>query len=188
MQTSASDHNESEQPETADNESPSSISPESEPSRQLMASAYPVQKNKRPPAKKNDKALRNATINTGHSFGTELAIMIAAKPIRNKKGDIIQDVNLMKPHGKKYINVTGPNGQPTRISSKFLNVLLYMNDDSNIESYEGYFDKSFIESLVWKTRFEEWRKKIIQTSFIPASTNYLDILELKDFILKEKED
>lgn len=88
--------------------------------------------------------------------------------------------------GDNYISVTGPNGQQTKISSKFVNVLLYMNNDSNIEQFEGYFSKTFLESLVWKSKFQDWRNKILQTSLIPSADNFMDILELKDLIVKDE--
>lgn len=146
-----------------------------------------INKQKNKLDKDTDKILRNTIIKNVRSFGSELGVIIKPKPIRNDKGYIIQNLNLMNLGGNEYISITGPNGQQTKISAKFLNVLLYMNDDSNIEQFEGYFSKNFMESLVWKSRFKEWRNKLIQTSIIPSPGNFMDILEFKDLIIKDKE-
>lgn len=143
------------------------------------------QKNKL--SKDTDKILRNTIIKNVRSFGSELGVIIQPKLIRNERGYIIQNLNLMNLGGNDYISITGPNGQQTKISAKFLNVLLYMNDDSNIEQFEGYFSKTFMESLIWKSRFKEWRNKLIQTSIIPSPDNFMDILAFKDLIMKDKE-
>lgn len=137
--------------------------------------------------KDTDKILRNTIIKNVRSFGSELGVRIQPKLIRNESGYIIQNLNLMNLGGNEYISITGPNGQQTKISAKFLNVLLYMNDDSNTEQFEGYFSKNFMESLIWKSRFKEWRSKLIQTSIIPSPDNFMDILAFKDLIMKDKE-
>lgn len=146
-----------------------------------------INKQKNKLSKDTDKILRNTIIKNVRSFGSELGIIIKPKPIRNERGYIIQNLNLMNLGGNDYISITGPNGQQTKISAKFLNVLLYMNDDSNIEQFEGYFSKTFMESLIWKSRFKEWRNKLIQTSIIPSPDNFMDILAFKDLIIKDKE-
>lgn len=147
-----------------------------------------INKPKRKYAPGKNKTLRNTIVKNVRSLGTELAIFIAAKPIRNERGYIIQDLELINEvSDNNYISITGPNGQQTKISSKLMNGLLYLNEDSNIEQFEGYFDKTFIESLIWKARFQDWRQKIIQTSFIPSSANFMDILEFKDLIMKDRE-
>lgn len=151
-----------------------------------IASDYIIRKEKKNLSGVNTKNLRNTIVKIAHAFVIEPQITIAARPIRNEKGDIIQDMKLVNADGNKYINITGPNGQQTKISAKFMNLLLYLNGDSDIEEFDGYFDKNFLESLIWKSRFEDWRKKIIQTSFSPSSTNFMDILEFKDLIMKDK--
>lgn len=151
-----------------------------------LASDFITRKEKKNYSRGNNKSLRNTIVNIAHSL-IEPTITIAAKPIRNEKGDIIQDMRLVNVTENKYISVTGPNGQQTKISAKFMNLLLYLNGDSDIEEFDGYFDKNFLESLIWKSRFEDWRKKIIETTFSPSSTNFMDILEFKDLIMKDKE-
>jgi hypothetical protein len=103
-------------------------------------------------------------------------IGVQATLIRNEKGDIIQAPAVLRNgNSDEYISVTGPNGQQTRISAKFADVLLYLNKNENMQNEE------------WQRKFEDWRGKIMQTSFIPSSNNFLDILELKDFILKDNQ-
>ncbi len=134
---------------------------------------------------KNNKVLQNTKVRNSLFRGNELQIIIAAKPIRNANGVIIQDPEIVNNPGSKYISITGPNGQQTKISSKFLHMLLFINDDSDIDEVDGYFDKNFLESLIWKSRFQDWRNEIINTSFVPSSTNFMDILDFKDLIMKD---
>jgi hypothetical protein len=114
-------------------------------------------------------------------------VNIPAKPIRDESGEIIQYISLAEGLTKKYVSVTGPNGQQTKISSKFANLLLYLNDDNDTDENEGVFTRSFLESLLWKSRFQSWRNAISQTAYIPSSTNFMDILEFRDLILQEKD-
>lgn len=134
---------------------------------------------------KNNKVLQNTKVKNSLFPGNELQIIIAAKPIRNANGIIIQNPEIVNNPGSKYISITGPNGQQTKISSKFLHMLLFINDDSDIDEVDGYFDKNFLESLIWKSRFQDWRNEIINTSFVPSSTNFMDILDFKDLIMKD---
>jgi hypothetical protein len=113
--------------------------------------------------------------------------MIAAKPIRNAKGEIIQNPRIINNPGSNYISITAPNGEQTKISSKFLHLLMFLNDANDIDQVDGYFDKNFLESLIWKSRFQEWRNEIINTSFGPSSTNFMDIFELKELITEERQ-
>jgi hypothetical protein len=101
-------------------------------------------------------------------------IIVQGRLIRNERGDIIKDAHIITGGGDdEYISVTGPNGQQTRISSKFADVVYYLNGNEHMQNTE------------WQTKFKNWRNRIMQTSFIPSSNNFLDILELKDFILEE---
>jgi len=103
-------------------------------------------------------------------------VSVSAPPLRDKKGNIILDASLISGPNDKYITVTGPNGKQTRISSKFLNCLSYIN--ANLTANE--VDTRAIQC---KTQFEEWRKKILaQPAFIPTANNFFDIFELKDLL------
>lgn len=109
----------------------------------------------------------------------ETKISIPTKPITDSEGNIIMDENLVTTPNTHYITVTGPNGEQTKISRKFLRALSYMNDAGNPEDT----DIIIHESSLWKWMFQEWRNKLLkEPSFIPSSTNFLDILELKELL------
>jgi hypothetical protein len=91
------------------------------------------------------------------------------------------NMDLLTTAASNYISVTGPNGEQTRISTKFANYLMYLNKDGG--DNEEYIDYLIRNSNFWKTRFEQWRNKILQqASFIPSSTNFFDIIELKELL------
>ena len=103
-------------------------------------------------------------------------VSVSAPPLRDEKGNIILDASLISSPDDEYITVTGPNGKQTKISSKFLNCLGYIN--ATLTSNE--VDTRAIQC---KTQFEEWRKKILaQPAFIPTANNFFDIFELKDLL------
>ena len=112
----------------------------------------------------------------------ERAPNVAAPPIRDSEGNIILDVALINPDNDNYIIVTAPNGEQTRISARFLQMLSSMNADIKPSDYFEYFIMGENDSG-WKIRFNEWRNKLLQqVNFVPAATNFLDILELKDML------
>jgi hypothetical protein len=86
------------------------------------------------------------------------------------------DLSVISKPNDPYITVTSPSGLQTRISNKFLHCLSYLNGNSSSSgiSYEGQ---------EWKTRFEEWRNKLLsEGAFVPAANNFFDIFELKALI------
>ena len=106
---------------------------------------------------------------------------VTAPLIRDANGKIIMDFSLITSGSGNYFNVTGPNGEQTRISSKFANLLAYLNNSNN--EREEYLDFLFRRNTAWKEIFEEWRIKILQQgSFAPSGFTFFDILELKDLI------
>ncbi len=104
---------------------------------------------------------------------------VEAPPIRDSNGNIILDQQFLTKGNNDYVTVTGPNGEQTRISARFLRMLTnFSNDDE---------PGSSLEDIIWKNRFREWRNKLRQQiSFIPSATNFLDIVELKN-ILQENQ-
>ncbi len=115
-----------------------------------------------------------------HSIRNLQTPSVEAPPIRDRNGNIILDKELIFAPDNNYIIVTGPNGEQTRISSKFLPLLTSMNG-----STEGldYFHFILSENNIWKLRFDQWREKMMkQASFIPTATNLLDMLELKEIL------
>jgi hypothetical protein len=101
-------------------------------------------------------------------------ITVQAPLIRDENGNIMMDPELIS-YDDNYIIVTGPNGDRTRISKKFLKMVPYMNDVLP----EGHLNG---DGAVWKSRFEEWKKRLQNAAFVPAANNYLDIFELKEMI------
>ena len=103
-------------------------------------------------------------------------IAVAAPLIRDRDGNIIMDLALVSASDQKYITVTGPNGQQTRLSKKFLSLMEYLNGEVRQEDLD-------YEGLVWKERFQNWRSKLVeQVAFTPAASNFLDIFELKELL------
>lgn len=110
---------------------------------------------------------------------------IDAPLIRDGRGKLIMDLSLLTTAGGKYINITGPNGEQTKISSKFASYLMYLRGSSS--KSEEYLEMIFRSGNTWKKRFEAWRVKMMQSpDFIPSSMNFMDILELKE-LLKENQ-
>jgi hypothetical protein len=110
--------------------------------------------------------------------------MVEAPLIRDAKGQVILDKKLISPDDC-YITVTSPNGEQTRISSKFLHIISAINQD--VEP-QDYFDFMTRESSLWKIRFSEWKEKFLhQASFVPTATSFTDILELRDLLVAEEE-
>lgn len=103
-------------------------------------------------------------------------IAVSAPPLRDAKGNIIMDLSLISEPNQPYITITGPNGNQTRISNKFLNCLSFINGNIKVSDMDA-------DAIECKTRFEEWRKKILsEAAFIPAANNFFDIFELKEMI------
>lgn len=103
-------------------------------------------------------------------------VEVEAPLIRDARGNIIMDLSVISKPNDPYITVTSPSGLQTRISNKFLHCLSYLNGNSSTSgiSYEGQ---------EWKTRFEEWRNKLLsEGAFVPAANNFFDIFELQALI------
>ena len=129
-------------------------------------------------ASDGDHILKYAVVNSIPAFH-EGPIVISSAPILDANGLVIRDIDVLTTNSN-YIMVTGPNGQQTRISAKFASVIRYLNGSTG--DTEEYIDKVIKESDTWKKRFQEWRSKISQSSFIPSSANFLDIIEFKELI------
>ena len=111
------------------------------------------------------------------------AISIDAPPIRDEQGNIVMNVQLLKSsEDDRYIIVTSPNGQQTRISEKFLNILQYLNTHD-----EDYIGPDIYQRHLWKERIHEWKNKLIHSAgFFPSNNNFLGIMDLKDMIQQDK--
>jgi hypothetical protein len=109
---------------------------------------------------------------------------VEAPLIRDAKGQVILDKKLVTSPDDCYINVTSPNGEQTRISSKFLHIISTLNQEAEPQDY---FDFMTQENSLWKVRFSEWKEKFMkQASFVPTATSFTDILELKDLLMENE--
>lgn len=105
---------------------------------------------------------------------------VRAPLIKDGNGNVILDKSLIVSHDNNYIIITGPNGEQTRLSAKFLPVLTDLNTPMDPAEF---LDAIFRENTLWKGRFLQWRYKLMQeASFAPTATNFLDIMALKDLI------
>lgn len=130
----------------------------------------------------DERPLRYAVVNSIPAY-RNTRIVIPSLPILDKDGVAIRDMDVLTT--SNYLVVMGPNGQTTRISSKFASVIRYLNGN-NTNDAEEYLDRVIKESDIWKKRFQEWRTKISQSSFIPSSANFLDIMEFKELIQEKQ--
>ncbi len=102
-------------------------------------------------------------------------VQVDAPPIRDAGGNIIMDLSVISNPNEPYIIVTSPNGSQTKISSKFLDYLSYLN--SNYAASEINY-----EGQQWESRFAEWRNKLTEAGFVPGANNFFDIFELQELI------
>lgn len=124
--------------------------------------------------------IRHAEIDGLRAQITTLRNGIKAPLIKDASGNVIMDKSLIISRDNNYIIITCPNGEQTRISAKFLPVLTDLNATTDPAEY---FDAVIRENNVWKSRFSQWRAKLMQqASFAPTANNFLDILALKELI------
>jgi hypothetical protein len=102
--------------------------------------------------------------------------------LKNSKGVIEEDMNLIGAANNGYITIAGPNGMPVRVSAKLANVIQYLNDDSP----EEYLDKVIRESTIWKKKFRNWKEKLAESPFLPSPGNFLDINAFSNIMLDRK--
>lgn len=124
--------------------------------------------------------IRHATINGLRAESTTFRKGIKAPLIKDAGGNVILDKSLIITQDNNYIIITCPNGEQTRISTKFLPVLTDLNATSDPAEY---FDAVARENSIWKSRFSQWRTKLLQqATFAPTANNFLDLLTLKELI------
>lgn len=117
------------------------------------------------------------------------ASMLAQNPAAGKKdklqtvtGETPEDVSLMN-SPNSYISITGPDGLPVKVSSKFSNLIGYLTE-KNPETQEN-LDIIIKESAQWRVTFAKWRDKMINNAVAPSLSNFMDIIELSN-VLEEK--
>jgi len=149
----------------------------------ISAPAQRTGRNQYAAARTTGHELKYAIVNSIPAFRNS-PVVIPSSPILDENGVVIRDMDVLTTNSN-YLIVMGPNGQTARISSKFANVIRYLNGTDNHDA-EEYIDKVIKESDTWKKRFQEWRNKISQSSFIPSSANFLDIIEFKELIQEKQ--
>lgn len=107
-------------------------------------------------------------------FAENQIISVTPRPILTADGELIQDMSVVNPHNDKYISITAPNGQQTKISSRLINATHYLSSNSINEDEDT--------ENTWQQRIQQWRKKILQSGFVPSSSNFLDILEMTELV------
>lgn len=81
---------------------------------------------------------------------------------------------------KEYLTVAAPNGQPAKISAKLTDAVNFVFNNEPVQSID-----MAIRSISWQQKFRNWSNKLMNSAaFIPAGTNFLDIVELEE-LLKE---
>ncbi|MES2429615.1 MAG: hypothetical protein V4556_01685 [Bacteroidota bacterium] len=114
---------------------------------------------------------------------------LATDPILNKEkligtsGEQINDISLMT-SPNSYVSIIGPNGQEVKVSSKFSNLLGYINGSAVQE--EENLDKIINESNFWKSKFKSWREKMINNNVSPSPSNFMDIIDLSKLLEENK--
>ncbi len=103
--------------------------------------------------------------------------------LQNDLGETPHDISLINAPSNSYITITGPDGLPLRVSSKFSNLISYLTEN-NPELQEN-IDIIIKESAKWRNTFAGWREKMTNNSIAPSLTNFMDIIELSN-VLEEK--
>ncbi len=128
----------------------------------------------------NENVVRYALISNRKIFRP--VSKVKAPPLSDKKDDLNITSNFFR-MDSHYLLIEGPGGQLTRVSSKFKELIGLLNETDNAGDQQG---EIMNESGNWKKRLAEWRNKISESSYIPASPNFLDIMALRDLIMEEQ--
>ncbi len=121
--------------------------------------------------------------------GTEVAAL-ATNPaadktamLQNSSGQTPMDISLMNTPNT-YISITGPDGQTVKVSSKFSNLIGYLNEKD--PATEENLDIIIKESAKWRATFAAWREKMYNNAVAPSLGNFMDIIELSK-VLEQKQ-
>lgn len=128
-----------------------------------------------------DLELPSSDVSSIEKVTADVVTEINAPLIKDSKGNIIYDTDLLKQSIKgNYITVTAPDGSTTRISTKFLHQLNYLHTSStNGPAHPLMWGKNGI----WQWQFDRWKKTILYNQeFNPGATNFLDALELLELL------
>ncbi len=103
---------------------------------------------------------------------------IDAPSFTDAEGNLVFDPSIITDPNSNYLTITGPNGQQTRISSKFLPMITEINAPKNSRGF--YRNHIFRDNQIWQQRFSEWREKLIKEDSTTApATNLIDIIKQK---------
>ena len=123
--------------------------------------------------------ITESNINVSYADAGELKPLVknpvetTKKKITSSNGQEINDITLMD-SPNSYVTFVGPNGQEVKISSKFSNIIGYLNSSDT----EEYLDKVISEGAYWRGKFKTWRNKMCDDSVAPTPNNFMDIIEL----------
>ena len=140
------------------------------------------------PAKKTTPAQTEETLVADYVKGNKAEDLVqdpataSKEKLQSANGDTPMDIALMNTPNT-YISITGPDGKTIKVSSKFSNLIGYIND-KNPELQEN-LDVIIKESAKWKTTFAKWRDKMTNNAVAPSLSNFMDIIELSN-VLEEK--
>ncbi|MDQ6902527.1 MAG: hypothetical protein M3139_05875 [Bacteroidota bacterium] len=87
--------------------------------------------------------------------------------IKSSKDNKLLAQNYQQPASqlKKYITISGPSGQPVKISPKVATLIVSA-------------DNEYPPKPVWNKKIEKWKQIMLNTTLSPTSTNLLDIAQL----------
>jgi hypothetical protein len=139
----------------------------------------------RNPGSVNDNPLYSRAINYKSIEGSrwltkETPIVIDAGPIESDDLELMHKTILANGQDNNYLYIKDSNGQTMRVSVKFAELINYLfHDDASININSG-------DGKNWGQLITEWREKIIRSGYIPASDNFLDIVEFNEFLRKNQ--
>jgi len=113
---------------------------------------------------------------------TQDPALYSKEKLQNSKGNVTTDITLMNTPNT-YMSITGADGQPVKVSSKFSSLIGYLNPKNN-DTREN-IDAIIDENPKWKKIFAEWRNKMTNNTVAPSFSNFMDIIELSN-VLEEK--
>jgi hypothetical protein len=106
-------------------------------------------------------------------------VTASTEKLQNENGDSPMDISLMNT-GNAYISITGPDGQPVKVSSKLSSLVGYLSN-SDVNTREN-LDVIIQESAKWRAIFSAWRNKMANNALAPSLSNFMDIIELSEIL------
>ena len=104
-----------------------------------------------------------------------------SKRVQNHKGEVSDDINMLDLMNGYFI-LPGGNGDDVRVSSKFKSLKGLFNSNPNTKEILGAI---FSGNDYWKSIIAKWQQKLVNSGFIPAAHNFMDIQELMKMLQEE---